>query len=177
MRFVTVLITWGMLAAAGTALSQGLTGQTSNISLSGPRVGFTYLVGDAASRLKKNHAAYSGLVQFGYQFEKRFFSSNTGGPTALIEFVPLVGGLDQGLAIPSVTWLFGVRTESGFEVGIGPNLTMVDHRLDVDAVRSGIVVAAGISLRAGDLNFPVNFSMARSEGGMRFSLLTGFNVP
>lgn len=179
MRFAIILFvsTIALIFDFHPVGSQEIPEKTPSINLSGPRVGFTYLTGGSADRLKGNHITYPGLVQFGYQFEKRFFSTSPNGLTALIEFIPLIGGLDQGLAIPSFTWLFGVRTANGLEIGVGPNLTVGNNKIDSNALRSGIVIAAGISLRAGDINFPINFSATRSESGARFSLLTGFNIP
>ena len=52
------------------------------------------------------------ISQFGWQFEKRFMSSETGA-TAVTEFVLLFGGADQGVFVPSLTWLIGGRTTGG----------------------------------------------------------------
>lgn len=147
-----------------------------SLNLSGPRVGVTYLTGEGADVLKNDHGVNTPvIVQFGYQFEKRFFSSS-GGVTALTEIIPLVGGLDQQLFIPSLSWLIGVRTADGFEVGFGPNVTVIDNALEWKSVKPSFVFAGGITLRAGDLNFPVNLAVSRSKESTRFSLMTGFNI-
>ena len=62
------------------------------------------------------------ISQFGWQFEHEFYSKQD-GPTVLNEWVFLLGGLDQGVAIPSLNWLVGLRTKEGTEFGIGPNIT------------------------------------------------------
>ena len=82
-------------------------------------------------------------------------------------FQVLVGGLEQGVALPSVNWLVGLRTKEGAEFGIGPNITPLGV---------GLVVAAGTTFRAGILNIPVNFAMVPSKSGIRVSILTGFNT-
>ena len=62
------------------------------------------------------------VTQFGWQFEKQFFGKQ-GGPTAVTEAVVLFGGLEQGVVIPSLSWLVGVRASDGTEIGVGPNVT------------------------------------------------------
>ena len=106
------------------------------------------------------------ITQFGWQFEKQFFGKQ-GGPTAVNEAVVLLGGLDQGVAIPSLSWLVGVRATDGTEVGVGPDLTPAGVAL---------VLAAGKTFRAGVLNVPVNIAVVPSRLGMRVSLLTGFSL-
>jgi hypothetical protein len=83
----------------------------------------------------------------------------------LNEWVALLGGLDQGVAIPSVTWMVGMRTAEGAEFGLGPNVTPAGVAL---------AVSAGVTFRAGILNIPVNFAAVPSKNGSRVSVLTGF---
>ena len=78
----------------------------------------------------------------------------------------LFGGLEQGVVLPSLSWLAGMRTRSGTEFGVGPNLTPVGVAL---------VIAAGMTLRAGALNIPFNVAVVPSKSGTRVSVLTGFN--
>lgn len=94
----------------------------------GPRVGVTMLTGDAASVFKSDkinggYDAVPVMFQFGYQFEARYLS--TGNFQALFEFVPMVTGLDQGLFIPSLTVLNGLRfNKQGFEFAFGPTVSI-----------------------------------------------------
>jgi hypothetical protein len=62
------------------------------------------------------------ISQFGWQFERQFYSKDS-GVAVVNEWVGLVGGLDRGVALPSLSWLVGVRTKEGTELGIGPNVT------------------------------------------------------
>src|SRR5881397_3929422 len=73
---------------------------TREIDLSGPRFGFTMLSQGNVDRLQERNIQIQRLLisQFGWQFEKRFYS-NADGVTALSEWVPLISGLDQGLAL------------------------------------------------------------------------------
>jgi hypothetical protein len=81
--------------------------------------------------------------------------------------VPLLSGLEQGVALPSLNWLVGIRTAGGAEFGIGPNVTPIG---------TGLVVAAGVTVRSGALNVPLNFALASSKSGIRVSIMTGFNI-
>ena len=137
-------------------------------SLSGPRLGFTFLSDGIVGRLKEDAMINVSPVvtQFGWQFEKQFYSTEN-GPTAVTEWVVLVGGLEQGVVLPSVSWLVGMRTMKGVEFGIGPNITPVG---------AALAVAAGMTFRAGGLNVPVNLAVVPSKSGVRVSLLAGFNT-
>lgn len=138
------------------------------INLSGPRFGLTMLSQAHLDTLKERdiHLIRPMVTQFGWQFEKRLYTSED-GVTALTEFVPLISGLEQGVALPSLNWLIGIRTPTGSEFGIGPNITPVG---------TGLVVAAGVTVRNGALNVPLNFAVAMSKSGTRVSVMTGFNI-
>jgi hypothetical protein len=137
-------------------------------SLSGPRMGVTFLSDGIVGKLKDDASLNISPVvtQFGWQFEKQFYSTEN-GPTAVTEWVVLVGGLEQGVVLPSVSWLVGMRTMKGAEFGIGPNLTPVG---------AALAIAAGMTFRAGALNIPVNVAVVPSKAGVRVSLLAGFNT-
>jgi hypothetical protein len=138
------------------------------VALSGPRVGMTILGQSTLDAIKKDTGISLGPVisQFGWQFEKQFYST-AAGPTAVTECVLLLGGLDQGVAIPSLNWLVGVRTREGAEFGIGPNITPSG---------AALAIAAGMTFRAGTLNVPFNVAVVPSRSGTRVSLLTGFSL-
>ena len=76
---------------------------------------------------ERNITIGSTISQFGWQFEKQFYSK-ADGVTALNEWVGLLGGLDQGVVIPSLSWLIGLRTKEGAEFGVGPNVTPCGRR-------------------------------------------------
>jgi hypothetical protein len=106
------------------------------------------------------------ISQFGWQFVKRF--DGTGSSlTPVTEWVVLLGGLEQGVVLPSLSWLVGIRTHEGVELGVGPNLTPVG---------AALAVAAGMTFRSGALNFPLNVAVVPSKAGVRVSLLSGFNM-
>lgn len=137
------------------------------VSLSGPRFGFTSLSDGVVEKLHEAQIdVRPAITQFGWQFEKEFHSKE-GGLAVVNEWVMLVGGLEQGVVLPSLSWLVGLRTSGGAEFGVGPNVTPV-----------GVALAftAGTTFRSGVLNVPVNFAVVPSKAGMRVSILTGFNT-
>ena len=137
------------------------------VSLGGPRLGCTVLMGGVVDRAREHISDLNPfLTQFGWQFETRLFRMPN-GMSGLVELVPLVGGLEQGRFIPSVSGLLGFRGAKGFEIGVGPNLTPLG---------SSVVVALGTSFRSNGINFPVNLAVVPGNGGARVSLLVGFNA-
>jgi len=138
-----------------------------SVSLSGPRFGMTLLSSGVVNRLRDYEIQVGPLVsQFGWQFEKQF-DTGTSRATLVTEWVLLVGGLEQSAVLPSVSWLVGLRTREGVEFGLGPNITPAGVAL---------AVAGGITLRAGNMNVPVNLAVVPSKAGRRVSLLTGFSL-
>ena len=106
------------------------------------------------------------VTQFGWQFENRIFQSSE-GLTGLTEWVVLVGGAERGLFLPSLTFLAGLRAPGGFEVGVGPNLSLGG---------AAYALAVGHSYQNGEVNIPVNMALVFGDGGPRASVLVGFNV-
>ena len=139
----------------------------NTLSLSGPRFGVTMLGQGVVDELKERDIHVGSTIsQFGWQFERQFYARSS-GVTALNEWVLLVGGLDQGVAIPSVNWLVGLRTKEGAEFGVGPNVTPVG---------AALAVAAGVTFRAGVLNVPLNFAVVPTKAGTRVTVLMGFTM-
>ena len=137
------------------------------IRLDGPRIGFTVLSANVLNKARESMPDLNPfLTQFGWQFESRLFRMPN-GVSGLAEFVPLVGGLEQGKFLPSVSGLLGMRGAKGFEFGVGPNLTPLGANL---------VLAMGTSFRSNGINFPVNVAVVPGNGGTRVSLMLGFNA-
>lgn len=94
----------------------------------GPRMGVTYVGGDLGEVITRpvSQGGYGGvpyMFQFGYQFEKQYL--NSGNFQALVEFLPMITGLDQGRVIPSFTLLNGIRSnKSGWEFAFGPSVSV-----------------------------------------------------
>jgi hypothetical protein len=102
---------------------------TEKINLSGPRMGGTFFTGQTAKILaapvsEGGYKAFPLMFQFGYQFEKQYLAS--GQFQALFEFIPMITGLDQGIAIPSFTIMNGLRANTrGFEFAFGPSINLI----------------------------------------------------
>ncbi len=137
------------------------------IGLAGPRVGATVVFpGETADVLKDDLGMSPVFTQFGWQFEHQYFALEN-GVAGLVEFVGLIGGLEQGKFLPSATLLIGVRSGKGGEFAFGPNISLTG---------ASFAFAAGHTFRNGDLYFPVNFAVVPSNKGVRLSLLFGFNA-
>jgi len=165
-----VIVLLSSVVLAGTASAQNVLdppGFTKTVNLSGPRFGLTALSPGVVDELhKKQIDVTSNISQFGWQFEKQFYTRES-GVAAVNEWVFLLGGLDQGVALPSLSWMVGLRTREGAEFGIGPNITPAGVAL---------ALAAGVTFRAGNLNVPMNVAVVPSKVGTRLSVLTGFNM-
>jgi hypothetical protein len=162
----TVLVALVSVGFAAPVLGQTAPPVAKTVSLTGPRVGVTFLSDAVVDLLNERQLDVGATVsQFGWQFEKQFYSGS--GLTAVTEWVLLFGGLEQGAAIPSVSWLVGLRSLKGAEFGVGPNITPAG---------TALVVAAGHTFRSGALNVPVNLAIVPAKSGLRVSLLSGFNL-
>ena len=135
--------------------------------LSGPRFGLTLLAEGVVKKLEeRNIIVGPHISQFGWQFEKQFFTRDS-GVTMVTEWVGLVGGLEQSVVLPSLSWMVGVRTRDGAEFGIGPNITPAG---------TALVLATGMTFRTGALNIPLNVAVVPSKAGTRVSVLSGFSL-
>jgi hypothetical protein len=155
------------LLLAVPALAQNLPPIAKTADLSGPRFGLT-LLGDGVVKTLEARDISVGphISQFGWQFEKQFYTKDS-GVTMVTEWVALIGGLEQSVALPSLSWMVGVRTRDGAEFGLGPNITPAG---------TGLVLATGMTFRTGALNVPVNVAVVPSKSGARVSVLTGFSL-
>jgi hypothetical protein len=166
----TVLLLMCLTVPAAAASAQSVIQPppyAKTVNLSGPRFGLTALSTGVVEELqKRNIKVGPNISQFGWQFERQFYTRES-GVAAVNEWVVLLGGLDQGVALPSVSWLVGLRTREGAEFGIGPNVTPAGVAL---------ALAGGVTFRAGNLNVPMNVAVVPSKAGTRISVLTGFNM-
>ena len=150
------------------ALGLGLSANAQIESLKGPRIGAVLITqGLTADMINtkfdidmeddiigETGSAFVSL--YGWQWESRF--ADGGNITGIVEWIALVGGMEKGLFLPSVSSLVGMRTESGLEFAMGPNLSL-----------SGIalVIGAGYNFKSGDLNMPVNIAFVPGKSDTR----------
>jgi len=149
------------------------------IRYNGPRVGIT-VFGEGSIKDDLKSRKYQGVVsQFGWQLETRLYTTPN-ETSGLVEWVFLIGGVEQGLFLPSASMMFGIRGRDGLEFGMGPNLS-------VGGV--GMVFAVGGSIKSGKVVYPINLAIVpsvknsifsdngeRVPTGIRLSLLVGFNT-
>jgi hypothetical protein len=142
--------------------------RTQTIKLSGPRFGMTFLTDATRDSIfaRTDTKVSSVITQFGWQFESQFLGKPD-GLAAVNEWIVLIGGLDQGIFLPSVSWIVGVRGQGGAEIGVGPNLSPTGV---------GLVAAAGVTYRSSTMNIPLNFAVVPSQAGPRVSIITGFTL-
>jgi hypothetical protein len=158
------------LAIATPARSQPpqLPAYARTADLSGPRFGLTLLADGVVKRLaERNVQVGPHISQFGWQFEKQFYTRDSGGVTMVTEWVTLVGGLEQNVVLPSLSWIVGVRTRDGAEFGVGPNITPAG---------TALVLATGMTFRTGAMNVPINVAVVPSKSGTRVSVISGFSL-
>ena len=142
-------VCWSVFSCA-PAVAQTLPPVARSADLSGPRFGLTLLSDGVVQKLgERDIIVDSSMSQFGWQFEKQFFTRDS-GVTMVTEWVALLGGLEQSVALPSLSWLVGVRTRDGAEFGIGPNITPAG---------TALVFATGMTFRTASMNVPVNVAV------------------
>lgn len=175
-----------LLASTTLALSSGATAaqqtppevsedrqatRPSRQHLSGPRFGFTAFTGDVADQ-RAAAGKEAIMTQFGWQFETQI-GSLAGGSQALMEWVFLIGGVEQDELNASLGWLAGYRLENGLEFGVGPNVSITKDNQDPT---TSMLVAAGATMPFGDLYVPMNLAVSMAEGGPRITALLGWIV-
>jgi hypothetical protein len=142
----------------------------------GPRMGFTsYIFEPSISKVlkdKKFNGGYEAIpvmFQFGYQIEKQYL--NEGNFQALFEFIPMITGLDQGLFIPSLTVMNGIRNNtSGWEFAFGPTISLIKKAEGYYDEKGDWVRLAGKENKSG---FDTETRLD-SRGAVKFS--TGFVI-
>jgi hypothetical protein len=138
---------------------------------SGPRIGFMVAPGDAGiSRRLEEHGLGNIVSEFGWHFEHRI-TPVSGGPQLLTELTPLVGGVEYGKFVPTITLSIGVRSPGGYEVGMGPSATLGAGEASV-----GLAIAAGRSIDYGGVRIPLNLAVSTNPKGTMISVLAGYAI-
>ena len=163
-----MLVTMGARdAKAQAGQDERLPDRTETMRLAGPRFGMTFLTAEMRDSLSSYGIEVGPMItQFGWQFEKQFLGQQT-GIVAVSEWIALVGGLERGVFLPSLSWIIGVRSPGGTEFGVGPN---------VSAAGVGLVIAAGVTFRATNMNIPLSLAVVPTVAGARISILSGFTL-
>ena len=137
--------------------------------LAGPKLGITMVQsGSLASILRKDVSVFSDEVrqewtgstgkhgavmsQYGWQWESRF--SDGGNVTGIVEWIALVGGMEKGMFLPSVSSMVGLRNSKGIEFAVGPELSLGGIAM---------LIGAGYNFKFGELNVPVSITYVPSQ--------------
>ena len=108
---------------------QPVTSPKTSLRLNGPRMGASYTFGDNGSRLTESintggFDMFPITSQFGWQREFQYMSA--GNFQGLLEGLFMIGGMENGKMIPSLTLMNGFRdAKSGWELAIGPSFRLV----------------------------------------------------
>ena len=178
MIFTLMFVALALSTDAASAQTQGpatpetqMAREVPRRHLNGPRFGFTVFTGDVAD--KRDQAGLEPIMtQFGWQWETQLLATPSGSQ-ALMEWVVLVGGMEQDEFNLSLGWLAGYRLDNGVEFGVGPNFS---YSKDSRETTSSMLFAAGATLPFGDLFIPINFALSVAEGGPRMTALIGWIV-
>ena len=151
-------------------LGLGLSANAQIESLAGPRIGAVYMTASPASNFLNGtlelddmgdlpedyndiaKGAFTSL--YGWQWESRFADGYD--ITGIVEWIVLVGGMEKGKFLPSVSSMVGARTGSGLEFAMGPNLSLGGIAM---------VFGMGYNFKSGDLNIPVNIAFVPGRVG------------
>ena len=163
-------------------LGLGLSANAQIESLAGPRIGAVYMTASPASNFLNGtlelddmgdlpedyndiaKGAFTSL--YGWQWESRFADGYD--ITGIVEWIVLVGGMEKGKFLPSVSSMVGARTGSGLEFAMGPNLSL-----------GGIAMVFGIgyNFKSGDLNMPINIAFVPGRIGTQENHTSGDEGP
>jgi hypothetical protein len=165
MRYTIGIALLGLALSAGSAPAQ--RPPLARRSLEGPRLGLTLVSGSRAEATLRKLGMSQVMTQFGWHIEQQV-SPMGSGLAFVIEEVVLAGGMEQQKFLPSLTLLVGVRTPSGLEFGLGPNLS---------AVGTALAVAVGKSFTYGEMSFPINLALVGSPDALRTTILIGYAIP
>ena len=142
----------------------------SKKSLGGPRLGFTVIPGNSELGRRLEEEGLSRIIsQFGWHFEHRVIASGN-GPAFVVEFVPLIGGVEYGKPILSLSLMFGIRMPSGYEFGVGPNVIVSK------SAKSGLIIAVGKTFDVQGVSIPINLAYATSPAGVRIAFIVGYAI-
>ena len=135
---------------------------------SGPRFGLVYLGGTIpdTARARAGKSVSRAVSLFGWEFQYQL-GRNPGGPQPVTALSFGVGGLDQGVLLPTVSGIIGIRMPNDLEFGVGPN---------VSGAGPALVLTAGVTRHMGTINVPIDLAVVPSSIGTRISVTTGFNV-
>jgi len=113
-------------------------------NMSGPRFGVTYVGGEGELYQSLERQDIGRVIsQFGWHFERQVIPDG-GGPQFVIQFVPMIAGVEYGKFVPGATLAMGIRMPRGWEFGMGPNI--VATKDEFDAIKARISLLFGYAI-------------------------------
>ena len=160
MKKITILICMIGLVTQASAQVEKLSGPRMGVTMVTPGILASVIRGDVglfdsdelSEEWQGNAGQYgAAMFQYGWQFESRF--ADGGDIVGIVEWIALVGGMEKGFFLPSLSSMVGLRTGKGFEIAMGPNLSL-----------SGVsmVFGCGYNFKVGKLNLPINIACVPS---------------
>lgn len=140
-------------------------------NLGGPRMGVTYVPGNGVLVQSLRRLSVGPMLsQFGWHFEYQVIPDG-GGPQFIVQFVPMIAGVEYGTIIPHGTLAMGIRFPDGLEFGLGPNVM-----LTTAGAASALVMSIGKSFNYGGVSIPLNAVVTTNPHGTRISLIFGYAI-
>lgn len=169
----------GLVVTCGIANAQGADWNAVRFherNLSGPRLGVTVVMGEGELWQDLDREDMSRTIsQFGWHFERQVVPLG-GGPQFVVQAVPMIGGVEYGKVIPGITLAMGIRFPSGYEFGLGPNITAPIPSGDRRDPRTALATAIGKSFSYGGVSLPLNLVLVTSPNGQRLSFIVGYAI-
>lgn len=135
-------------------------------NLNGPRLGITFVPGHNEIYNKIREQKMGRIIsQFGWQFEWLTTPNVVDAPSFVVEFIPLISGVEYSKFIPSASLVLGIRFFSGYEMGLGPNIGVSG---------SSLAIALGKSYDFNGVYIPVNIAYVLNPKGNRWTFLIGY---
>lgn len=126
----------------------------------GFRLGWTYF--------ENEELDYPHLFVMGYETSQRL--AGGAGLDVLVVENAMVAGLNQSLFLPSANVLIGASVHDRFEVGVGPNLSLIPE------LSTNMIAAAGVTVPAGRFEIPLHVSwVSAADDWGRVAFTTGVN--
>ena len=136
-------------------------------AVSGFRMGYGYV---SDSDLRTPH-----LMVLGWDHMQTI---DTGTPIDVIVAGNVsVGGMNQGMILPSTHLIVGYQINDALQLGVGPVLTFSEINSS-PSTRLNMIAAAGWNIKMGDVYFPIHAAYVPDvDGRWRTYVTTGMNWP
>lgn len=170
---VVLTITLGALRTSAVTNDAYESTTFKRHNLNGPRMGMSaVLAPDSTVQARmKNNDIGTVTSLFGWHFEW-LIAPQTVGPAFVIQTVAMIGGVEYGVVLPSVSGMMGIRMPGGVEFGMGPQFGY--SGAPEEPVTTSIVMAVGHSFDYSGVSIPLNLAYTRNKNSNRLSFVFGY---